>query len=289
MRTWFRSAWMASVGLTLLVIPAGGQTQAYRAPRTADGKPNFNGVWQALNEANWDLQAHDARSGMVTQKGVYDYDYARVPAAPVVALGAAAGVPASLGVVQGDGKIPYKPEALTKRSENSKNRAAADPFNKCYKPGTPHMIYLPFPLQIIQTPMQVTILSEYMHNTRNLFLTRKSHYPPDSVDLWNGDSVARFDGDILVTDVANFNGQAWLDRAGNFASDQLHVTERFQLIDNDTIRYEATLEDPKTYTRPWTIRLLLYRHKEPNVRIMEYECHAYSEDSLKEPALPTVR
>jgi hypothetical protein len=252
------------VALVLTWLSVMGQTPAaLRAQRTPTGQPNFQGIWQTMSSAHYDLEPHAASLG----------------------------VPAGVGVVVDppDGKIPYKPEALTKRSENSKNRAAADPFNKCYKPGTPHMIYLPFPLQIIQTPMQVTILSEYMHNTRNLFLTRKSHYPPDSVDLWNGDSVARFDGDVLLTDVANFNGQAWLDRAGNFASDQLHVTERFQLIDNDTIRYEATLEDPKTYTRPWTIRLLLYRHKEPNVRIMEYECHAYSEDSLKEPALPTVR
>ena len=150
-------------------------------------------------------------------------------------------------------------------------------------------MYVPFPFQIIQSATQVTILSEYVHNTRTVFLNRSSHWPPDSVDLWNGDSVGKWDGDTLVTDVANFNGQAWLDRAGNFASEQLKVVERFALIDADTIRYEATLTDPKTYSRPWTMRMLLYRHKEPNLRIMEYECHAYGDESLKDPKLPTVR
>jgi len=125
-------------------------TQSGRPARTADGKPNFNGVWQALNEANWDLQAHDARPGMVTQKGVYDYEYARVPAAPVVALGAAAGVPASLGVVQGDGQIPYKPEAAAIKQQNGENWIDRDPELKCYLPGTPRAMYMPYPFAIVQ-------------------------------------------------------------------------------------------------------------------------------------------
>src|SRR5438132_11925429 len=119
-------------------------------PRTADGKPNFSGIWQALNEANWDLQAHEARPGMVTQKGVYDYEYARVPAAPVVALGAAAGVPASLGVVQGDGQIPYKPEAAVIKQQNSENWIDRDPELKCYLPGIPRAMYMPYPFAIVQ-------------------------------------------------------------------------------------------------------------------------------------------
>lgn len=236
---------------------------AFRAPRTPQGQPNLQGIWQAMSAAHYDIEPHSA----------------------------SAGVPAGLGVIVDppDGMIPYRPEALAKRNELFKGRAALDPYGKCYKPGTPHMVYLPFPLQIIQSTTQVTILSEYMHNSRNIFLTRSRHYPSDTVDLWNGDSVARFDGDTLVTDVGNFNGQAWLDRAGNFAGDQLHVTEKFALIDADTLRYEATLDDPKTYTRPWTLRVLLYRHKEPNFRILEYECHAYRDGSLKEPRLPAVQ
>ena len=252
----------AILGAALLPLVAQTPANAFRPARTPDGQPNLMGIWQAMSTAHYDLEPHAASMG----------------------------VPAGVGVIvdPADGKIPYRPEALAKRNENLRNRAKLDPFDKCYKPGTPHVVYLPFPFQIIQTPQQLTLLSEYVHNSRNIYLTRKSHYPPDSVDLWNGDSVGRFDGDVFVTDVANFNGQAWLDRSGNFASEALKVTERFRLIDADTIQYEATLEDAKTYTRPWTIRVLLYRHKEPRFRILEYECHAYTDLSLKEPKLPTV-
>jgi hypothetical protein len=246
------------------LLPSLAQTPAntFRAPRTPDGQPNLMGIWQVMNSAHYDIEPHAGRLG----------------------------VPAGVGVIvdPSDGKIPYRPEALAKRNANFKDRAKLDPHEKCFKPGTPHMTYLPFPFQIIQTPTQVTILSEYVHNTRHVYLTRKTHWPPDSVDLWNGDSVGRFDGDVFVTDVANFNGLAWLDRSGNFHSEQLTVAERFRLIDADTIQYEATLTDPKTYTRPWTMRMLLYRHKEPRMRILEYECHAYRDDSLKDPVLPTV-
>ena len=133
MRNWFNGSIVAAVLATAAVSAvislsvARGQGQAARPARTPNGQPNFNGVWQALNEAHWDLQSHEARAGMVTQKGVYDYEYARVPAAPVVALGAAAGVPGSLGVVQGDGQIPYRPEAAAIKKENSENWIDRDP------------------------------------------------------------------------------------------------------------------------------------------------------------------
>ena len=260
--------WLLTIGLAgvlcvaILPLIAQTPTSAFRPPRTPDGQPNLMGIWQVMSTAHYNVEPH----------------------------GPSLGIPAGLGVIvdPADGRIPYRPEALTKRNENFRNRAKLDPHEKCYKPGTPHMMYLPFPLQIIQTPTQVTVLSEYVHNTRHIYLTRKSHWPPDSVDLWNGDSIGRFEGDVFISDVANFNGQAWLDRSGNFHSDALKVIERFRLIDADTIQYEATLEDPKTYTRPWTMRLLLYRHKEPRFRILEYECHAYRDDSLKEPVLPNV-
>jgi hypothetical protein len=260
-------------GLSVALLPAVGQGQgrgqapaaaaAFRAPRTTFNQPNLMGIWQAMSSAHFDLEPH----------------------------GAAFGVPAGVGVVVDppDGKIPYTPAGLAKRAENLKNRATADPAGKCYKPGTPHFVYVPFPFQILQTPTQVTLVSEYIHNVRILYLNRTKHYPDGEVDFWNGDSVARWDGDTLVTDVANFGGEAWLDRAGNHSSRDLKVVERFALQDADTIRYEATMTDPKTYTRPWTIRILLYRHKEPNVRILEYECQAYAENSLKEPVLPVVR
>src|SRR5437764_13110636 len=129
--------------VTLNIPRAFGQQPAGRAPRPrVDGKPNLSGVWQAVNEANFDLEAHAARPGMVTQPGVYPFEYARVPAAPVVALGAAGGVPASLGVVQDEGKIPYKPEALATKKDNVEHWIDRDPEIKCYLPGIPRAMYL---------------------------------------------------------------------------------------------------------------------------------------------------
>ena len=246
------------------LLPLVAQTPAaFRPSRTSTGQPNFQGIWQAMGSAHYDLEPH----------------------------GASFGIPAGLGVIVDppDGKIPYNAAGLAKRAENLRNRATADPHSKCFKPGVPHMMYLPFPFQIIQSATQVTVLSEYVHNVRNIYLNRNSHYPTGDAEFWNGDSVGRFDGDSLVTDVGNFSPNVWLDRSGNHHSEGLKVTERFTLIDADTIRYEATLDDSKTFTRPWRMSMLLYRRKEPNLRILEYECHAYAENSLKEPTLPTVR
>jgi hypothetical protein len=254
---------VVSVSGALLPLAAQAPAAGFRAPRTSLGQPNFQGIWQAMGSAHFDLEPH----------------------------GASFGIPAGLGVVVDppDGKIPYNAAGLAKRAENLRNRATADPHAKCFKPGVPHMMYLPFPFQIVQSATQVTVLSEYVHNVRNIYLNRSKHYPTGDAEFWNGDSVGRFDGDSLVTDVANFSPNPWLDRSGNHHSEDLKVTERFTLIDADTIRYEATLEDPKTFTRPWRMSLLLYRRKEPNLRILEYECHAYAENSLREPALPNVK
>src|SRR5215510_13977424 len=137
----------AGIGMTVTRSMA---RRASGPARTADGKPNFSGVWQANNEAHWDLQAHEARPGMITQQGVYEYEFARVPAAPVLALGAAAGVPGSIGVVDGDGQIPYKPEAAALKKENGENWVDRDPELKCYLPGIPRAMYMPYPFQIVQ-------------------------------------------------------------------------------------------------------------------------------------------
>jgi hypothetical protein len=247
------------------------------AARTADGKPNFSGIWQANNEANWDLQAHEARPGAVTQQGVYSYAYARVPAAPVLALGAAGGVPASLGVVEGDGQIPYTTEAAATRKENAEHWIDRDPELKCYLPGIPRAMYMPYPFQIVQSTNKINIAFAFTSTARTIHLD-KVEPPPD--DTYMGHSVGRWEGDTLVVDVTNFNGKNWFDRAGNFHSDALHLVERFTPITPDAIRYEVTIEDPKVFTQPWKISMPLYRRLEPNMELLEYRCIEFVEEFL---------
>ena len=255
--------------------------QASLGTRTADGKPNLSGVWQANNEANWDLQAHQARPGAVTQRGVYPYGFAEVPAAPVLALGAAAGVPGSLGVVQsdaqGDAQIPYKPEAAAMKADNAAHWIDRDPELKCYLPGIPRAMYMPYPFQIVQSSTKIQMAYTFSNAARTIHLD-KVEGPPD--DTWMGHSVGRWDGDTLVVDVTSFNDKTWFDRAGNFHSDALHVVERFTPITPDALRYEATIEDPNVFTRPWTIAMPIYRRLEPNIQLLDYPCIDFAEEFL---------
>ena len=260
-----------SIGAVVAVGVTGtasqGQDEAPRPARTPDGRPNFNGVWQANNEAHWDLEAHEARPGMVTQEGVYPYEYARVPAAPVLALGAAAGVPGSLGVVQGDGGIPYRPEALRLKQENAENWIDRDPELKCYLPGTPRAMYMPYPFQIVQGADKIHMTFGFSNAARVIHLDDVD-LPPDYTYM--GHSVGRWEGDTLVVDVTEFNGKNWFDRAGNFHSEALRLTERFSPMSPDAIWYEVTITDPETFTEPWTIAMPIYRRLEPNATALDY-------------------
>jgi hypothetical protein len=267
----------AAVSAVVTLSMTGTSGQAARPARTADGKPNFSGVWQALNEAQWDLQAHEPRAGMVTQRGVYDYDYAKVPAAPVLALGAAAGVPGSLGVVTGDGQIPYRPEAAAIKQQNSENWIDRDPELKCYLPGIPRALYMPYPFAIVQGTDKLHMTFAFSNAGRTIHLT-KVEPPPD--DTYMGHSVGRWEGDTLVVEVDHFNGKNWFDRAGNHHSDAMKLTERYSPISPDAIRYEATITDPKTFTRPWTISMPLYRRLEPNATVIDYPCIEFSEEFM---------
>ena len=269
------AALAAAVVISLSVARTAGQ--ASRPTRTVDDKPNFSGIWQANNEANWDLQAHAARPGMVMQQGVYPYPYAMVPAAPVVALGAAAGVPGSIGVVQGDGEIPYTPEAAAIKQENSENWIDRDPELKCYLPGIPRAMYMPYPFQIVQSTNKLHMAYAFTSTARTIHLDTVEG-PPD--DTYMGHSVGRWEGNTLVVDVTDFNGKNWFDRAGNFHSTALHLVERFTPISPDAIQYEVTIEDPNVFTRPWTISMPLYRRLEPNMQLLEYRCIEFAEEFL---------
>jgi hypothetical protein len=242
-----------------------------------DGRPNLSGIWQANNEAHWDLESHDARPGMLTQAGVYPYEYARVPAAPVVALGAAGGVPGSLGVVQDDGRIPYMPEAAAIKQANAENWIDRDPELKCYLPGLPRAMYMPYPFAITQSATKVHIAYTFANAARTIHLDTVD---PPPAEGWMGHSVGRWEGDTLVVEVTDFNDKTWFDRAGNFHSDALHLVERFRLQTPDVIQYEVTIEDPKVFTRPWRIAMPLYRRMEPNMQLIEYRCTEFVEEFM---------
>jgi len=255
----------------VVLIAAQTTAPAYRAPRVA-GHPDLNGIWQALNEANYDLEAHMARPALALRAG----PYGPVPAAPVVALGAVGSVPPGLGVVEG-GEIPYKPEALAKKKENQENWLTRDPEIKCYLPGVPRATYIPQPFQIFESATQMFIAYQYAGAVRNIFMKDPG---PAPVDSWMGQSVGHWEGETLVVDVTGLLDQSWFDMAGNYHSDQLHVVERYTRTSPDIINYEAKIEDPKVFTRPWKISMPLYRRQEKNIQLLDFKCVEFVEELM---------
>ena len=257
--------------LSIGIAPLAAQN--YRAPRTPDGHADLNGIWQALNEANYDLEGHVAQPALALRKG----PYGPVPAAQVLALGAVGAVPPSLGVVEG-GEIPYKPEALKIKRENQADYLNRDPEIKCYLPGVPRANYMPYPFQIVQSNSAMTFVYEYDGAVRNVYLKDPG---PAPIDSWMGQSVGHWEGDTLVVNVTDMNDKTWFDRAGDFHSDKLHVTERYTRTSPDVIRYEATIEDPETFTRPWKISMPLYRRQD--TQILDFKCVEFVEELLYGP------
>jgi hypothetical protein len=244
-------------------------------PRRPDGTPDLNGVWQVLNTANYDLLAHPAKAALALQPG----PFGPVPAAEVVALGAVGAVPAGVGVVDGN-EIPYTPAA---REQQRRNQAAwldSDPEIKCYLPGVPRATYVPFPFQIFHSDSALFIAYEYAGATRNLLLEDPGEAP---VDSWMGQSVAHWEGDTLVVEVTGQNDRTWFDRAGNHHSDALKVTERYTLRNAHVMDYEATLEDPNAFTRPWTIRMPVYRRVGADARLQQFKCVEFVEELIYGP------
>jgi hypothetical protein len=246
--------------------------QAYSAPRLADGHPDLNGIWQALNEANYDIEAHNARPALALRAG----PYGAVPAPSLLPLGAVGSVPPGLGVVEG-GELPYRPEALAQRKQNRENWLTSDPEIKCYLPGVPRATYMPYPFQILQSQSALAIVYEYAGAVRTLYLKDPG---PAPVDSWMGQSVAHWDKDTLVVDVTNLSDATWFDRAGNFHSDAMHVTERYTRTSPDVIAYEATIDDSKTFTRPWKMSMALYRRQEKNAQLLDFKCVEFVEELL---------
>ena len=263
----------AGAYVATMALPIAGQAPAaYRAPRLPDGKPDLNGIWQALNEANYDLEAHMARAALQLRAG----PYGPVPAASVLALGAVGAVPPGLGVLEA-GEIPYLPEAAKKKKDNQEHWLERDPEIKCYLPGVPRATYMPQPFQLFQSTKSIFIAYQYAGATRDILLKDPG---PAPVDSWMGQSVARWEGDTLVVDVTGFNDQSWLDRAGDFHSDALHVVERYTRTAPDILSYEATIEDKNVFSRPWKISMPLYRRLEKNAQLLDFKCVEFVEELL---------
>jgi hypothetical protein len=264
---------IAAVTVALALVPAAGAGQTPAAvekrwtpPRTADGQPDIQGFWanQGRRLATYNIQAMEGVSETHTLLSGNPSD------------------PQSLIVDPADGKIPYLPWAQAKRQdvfENHNNPTKwehVDPHTLCWLSGIPRMFYQGM-VQILQVPGYIVVLQEFNHAYRIIHLDGRPH-PPANLKLWMGDSRGRWEGDSLVVDVANKNDKTRLDIVGDFHSDAVRIRERFTIVDADSIRYEATFDDPAVYTRPFTMRLNLARA----VRGEEARTHELMEEACRE-------
>ena len=262
--------WSLATADSVAQAPAAAQAAAF--PRTS-GRPDFSGIWQANNTAHWDLQTHAARP-MVSHPGVTPNSV--VLGAPVVTLGAVGWIPAGLGVVEGE-QIPYQPWAAARKRENLEQWLDRNPEIKCFQPGVPRAMYMPYPFEIVQGSTKIMMVFEFGNAQRTIHLDKVDPYPNVA---FMGHSVGRWDGDTLLVDVTNLTDATWFDRSGNFHSDAVKVTERYTPMTRDAIRYEATIEDPQVFTRPWKISMPLYRRLESNAQLMDFRCVEMVEETI---------
>jgi len=244
-----KSPFALVLATTLLLATGAARAAGDKLPRLSNGKPDFSGIWQTTSAADFDLEPHAGRKD----------------------------APPSAGVVDGN-TIPYLPAALEQKKKNFDARTTADPRLKCYTLGTPRGIYYPEPFQIFQRDRDLTLVFQFGHSVRTIHTNGTLHPEVTDNEFWLGDSRGKWQGDTLVVDVTDFVEDTWLDRAGNYHSTALHVVEKWKFLDANTIDYTATLEDPKVYSKPWTINVLLYRHREKNFQLIEDYCFTQDYD-----------
>lgn len=271
----FAIALASFVGVMLI---ADGAWESVAAPHHQNttpqptGHPDLNGVWQVMNTANWDIEPHAARAALALRAG----PFGPVPAKEVVALGAVGSVPAGLGVVEG-GTIPYTPAALAAKKDNQAHWLERDPEIKCYLPGVPRATYMPYPLQIFQSDEAMVFVYEYAGAVRNILFKDPGPLP---VDSWMGQSVAHWEGNTLVIEVTGQNDSTWFDRSGNHHSSDMKVIERYTPISSGVMRYEAEITDPATFTRPWKMKMNLYRRIGEDARLQQFKCVEFVEELM---------
>jgi hypothetical protein len=268
---WLAARLLEAQGTSAEHASVPGRFSSYTAPRTVEDTPDLNGIWQSVATANWDLEAHGAAPGPHPEL-----------------LGAWGAQPGGQSIVEG-GVIPYQPEALARKNANFEKRTTTsvpgdgvdpplgDPELKCWMPGVPRSMYMPYPLQIVQTPGAVLITHEFNGSSRIVRMNWDEETPVDNT-FFMGWSRGRWEGETLVIDVTGLSDKNWLDRAGNFLSDAAHVVERLTAVSPYHLWYEATIDDPKVFTRSWKISFPLYRRMEPNVQLMEFKCQPFVEE-----------
>ncbi|MDR1854013.1 MAG: hypothetical protein LBR05_03800 [Azoarcus sp.] len=247
-----------STGVVAMTVPVGAAAAAGKIPRLDNGKPDFSGIWQTTSAAEYDLEPHIGRVDAPPGPGV---------------------------VIDGDGFIPYLPKALEQKQKNFAARQSADPTAKGYTQGVPRQIYSLYPFQILQRARDVTIVPQFGYSIRTIH-TNGTKHPTEDNDFWLGDSRGHWEGDTLVVDITDFYDETWLDRAGNFHSSDLHVVERWKFLDANTIEYRATLEDPQVYAQPWTLSVILHRHREKNFQLIEDYRYTLPYDQYYPPKKP---
>ena len=259
-----KSLFASMVSLTVISVLGCTQEQSSEpsiaAPVISSDPPDLSGIWQTMNTASWNLEGHTASKMPVTN-----------------ILGALGGIPAGMSVVEG-GEIPYLPEALEKRDQNRSDWTNLDPVAKCYIPGVPRSTYMPWPFQILQTDTEIFVAYEFGSNSRTIFMDRPGTEAP--LPSWMGYSLGHWEGETLVVNVTKQVPDTWLDASGNYHGPNLVVEERYTLIDENHMQYEATIDDPDVFSRPWKIKIPLYRRMEDGARLLEFKCVEFGEDLL---------
>jgi hypothetical protein len=230
------------------------KAKTFKPPLTSDGKPNLQGYWSGESPSN----AID-----YTLEGVDESEpEARRPIMPWE-------TGPSLIVDPPDGKIPYQPWAAEIGRKKVNYTKYIDPRTACTSGGVSRVMQYTF--QLLQHKDYVAVLVEDHHAYRIIATNGQPHLG-SAIKMFHGDAIGRWEGNTLAVDVTNLSGENWLDDSGNFYTDAAHLVERLALIDADTIHYEITFEDPKVYTRPWTVAWPLVREKEPGFQLLEEAC-----------------
>ena len=233
--------------------------------RLPDGKPDLQGAWSQRTIGN----------------SMSMFSVEKTAGHPKTSI------PRTAGIITDppDGVIPYQDWARKKQIDLGENHMIEESDAHCFLGGYPHQMFTPFGLRILQPPGFVVMTWEFMHAYRIIPLDGRPHVDP-SVHLWEGDSRGKWDGDTLVIDVTNQVGRTWLDQSANFHSDAIHVVERITPIDSNNLRYEATIEDPKVYTRPWTVSFFYSRILDKNFEHLEFACIEGEQDLGVKQGLP---